>query len=549
MEQFNPYHKWLGVSRTETTPKPYQLLGVESNEDDPEVIRAAAIRQSTYVRHFQSGQHAQIAARVLEEIEQAKLSLLDSPTRNVRHQSVNQAETPPRHAHGETQSFPATNRLILVGFSVLLILLMIFVAWRITHNQVDSIPTAHENESSQLAKNDTNAITAASSMQTVNDEPVSKSDAESATFDDLEAVIDSVAIAERPSKKTDNRISTDPSEQTQSSSSKLAEARTSSKSSEGVSGKIIGKRSVDNGSPMEMATWSPDGKKIATAGVDGTIRIWNAATLGLEHELSHAPRGGLEECLFTTEDGSRLVAPTKDGMIQLWDVPSERVLKTNQSSGQIISLARSMWGDTFFVRIPQNKVEIYRATDLERASSFQIPFAVDWWTVLASIPTRNLHAVISESGDVVVFNLALSRPPSWSQSRMEISKRITPPDRPSPTCLGVSRDGSRLAVGSRTGSVFVYDTANWEQVCHCGLQTYPALSVAFSPDGKHVVTGGVDWELRVWDATSGRLLKQHWPGKRQISSVVFSPDGSEVLFTQDQRGQALFVWPTSTLLD
>ncbi len=74
MEQFNPYHKWLGVSRTETTPKPYQLLGVDNNEDDPEVIRAAAIRQSTYVRHFQSGQHAQIAARVLKEIEQAGLS-------------------------------------------------------------------------------------------------------------------------------------------------------------------------------------------------------------------------------------------------------------------------------------------------------------------------------------------------------------------------------------------------------------------------------------------------------------------------------------------
>ena len=104
-------------------------------------------------------------------------------------------------------------------------------------------------------------------------------------------------------------------------------------------------------------------------------------------------------------------------------------------------------------------------------------------------------------------------------------------------------------MGTKTGSVFVYDTGTWEQVCHCELQTHPAYSVAFSPDRKHVVTGGVDWGLRVWDAESGQLLKEHWPGKGQISSVVFSPDGSEFLFSQIRSGQTLFVWPTSMLLD
>jgi hypothetical protein len=216
MEQFNPYHKWLGVSRTETTPKPHQLLGVDSNEDDPEVIRAAAIRQSTYVRHFQSGQHAQIAARVLEEIEQAKLSLLGSRARNMRRPAIDQAKTPPSQTHSGTQSFLTTSRLILAGFCVLLI---IFFAWRITHNQVDSIQLVHEIESGQLTNHDKNVIPAASSMPTVNDDPPSTDDVQPTTFDDSEVVLKPIVIA----------------------SAKQADPKRNDASGEGASGGISGK--------------------------------------------------------------------------------------------------------------------------------------------------------------------------------------------------------------------------------------------------------------------------------------------------------------------
>ena len=77
---FDPYHKWLGIPRGQRPPTHYQLLGVSSDEDDPDVIEEAAIRQAAHVRTYQSGPHAPECARLLNEIAQARATLL-SPAR------------------------------------------------------------------------------------------------------------------------------------------------------------------------------------------------------------------------------------------------------------------------------------------------------------------------------------------------------------------------------------------------------------------------------------------------------------------------------------
>lgn len=149
--------------------------------------------------------------------------------------------------------------------------------------------------------------------------------------------------------------------------------------------------------------------------------------------------------------------------------------------------------------------------------------------------------MIREESDVLVVNAG----------EMQTVKRLLPPCSLEAQTLGigVSRDGRRLAVGSDTGSVIVYNTITWSTLWQDFLETSPTCCVAFSEDGKLLVSGNVDGALRVWDADSGKLLKTHRPGTGQISSVSFSPAGREVAFTEIRGGQKLFVWAASTLLD
>ncbi len=75
------YHKWLGIPKDQRPPTHYQLLGIAPNEKDAEVIEAASVRQVAFVRNFQGGPQAQECARILTDLAQARLTLLNPAKR------------------------------------------------------------------------------------------------------------------------------------------------------------------------------------------------------------------------------------------------------------------------------------------------------------------------------------------------------------------------------------------------------------------------------------------------------------------------------------
>jgi WD40 repeat protein len=102
--------------------------------------------------------------------------------------------------------------------------------------------------------------------------------------------------------------------------------------------------------------------------------------------------------------------------------------------------------------------------------------------------------------------------------------------------LAFSPDGNSLASGdSEEGTLIVWGLKDHKPRYTCAGHFPEVLSMAYSPDGKLLATGdgsrgtgGLDAQIRLWDAEAGRLLRQFSGHLNAVESLVFSPDGKRL---------------------
>ncbi len=76
-EAFDAYYKWLGIRPEDQPPHHYRLLALSQFESDPDVIASAADQRMSHLRGMQTGKHAALSQRLLNEISAAKICLLN----------------------------------------------------------------------------------------------------------------------------------------------------------------------------------------------------------------------------------------------------------------------------------------------------------------------------------------------------------------------------------------------------------------------------------------------------------------------------------------
>jgi WD40 repeat protein len=95
--------------------------------------------------------------------------------------------------------------------------------------------------------------------------------------------------------------------------------------------------------------------------------------------------------------------------------------------------------------------------------------------------------------------------------------------------LALSPDGRTFATGHQTeNDVRLGDAASGKDVGTCRGHTAGVWAVAFSPDGKRLVSGSDDRTVRVWEVGTGKELVRIDHGRYQARAAAFAPDGKTV---------------------
>jgi WD40 repeat protein len=228
---------------------------------------------------------------------------------------------------------------------------------------------------------------------------------------------------------------------------------------------------------------SPDGKTLAVGVYDGAIQFWDTAA-GRELRQVKAPGRSYGWGVAFSPDGRTVAAAGDNGKVRLWDVAAGKI-------------TRELSGD------PRGVV--------------MVAFSPDGTTLAASLGEGNLGLWDVATGKL---RLRLEGHPEWWAGSLTFSP-----------------DGKLLAAiatmhsQSTERAVRLWEVKTGKELVHLALGQKPGVpspgghAVAFSHDGRTLVTGGRDGTVSLWEVATGALRRRFHGHTADVGKLAFSADG------------------------
>lgn len=287
------------------------------------------------------------------------------------------------------------------------------------------------------------------------------------------------------------------------------------------------------GGHSDMVTclaYSPDGKLLATAGRDNSVRLWDVNSgQRLRTLVGHTEK---VNAVRFAPDGTRLASVADDQSIRIWDLaPTPPAIVYPSAVGSIWTLAVSLDGSRVALAGADRIIRIGDATtgkEIQRLSGHAGAITAMAWSA-------DGRMLISAAGDKSIR--------FWDPTTGQ-AKSIINADAVALT-LGLSPDGQRLAVGGGDRVVRLFDVATSRSIGTAATHAAAISTLAWRPVGDQIASASVDGNLKVWDVAANKeLLTARVHDQGGAACLAYSPDGQS-LFTCGGDGQ-IKIWKLTT---
>ncbi|GHC87073.1 hypothetical protein GCM10007079_30850 [Nocardiopsis terrae] len=279
---------------------------------------------------------------------------------------------------------------------------------------------------------------------------------------------------------------------------------------------------------VEGVSWHPDGTRIATASGDHTVRVWNAAT-GEQTLLLRGHRDRVWNVEWSP-DGRLLATASADRTARVFiaDDAEERVVLRGHTD--------AVWGvawspDGRFLATGSEDATA-RLWEMEPRTVEDAVHDAEGTAANALTARGGTLAAAGEDGVVRVWERGADRPVDLRGHTGAVRD------------AALSPDGKVLVSGGIDRRALLWNLETGETLLELDHEGAIVESVAWSPDGDRVATGAQDRSIRVWDARDGSLLTVLRGHQDWVVGLTWSPSGRMIASCSDDRTAR--VWDLTT---